>query len=102
MPHRAIARVNVAAMERNAARLRRPGPSGPAGAGGRAGAGDVPAGRPLCPPRGGAAVFLALERARSPPGAEALRAGSLGIGVRAANSAATLRAPASHFDLVRC
>ena len=46
--------------------------------------------------------FLAQQLARFVPFAEKLRALAPGVVVHAANSAATLRAPASHFDMVRC
>ncbi len=46
--------------------------------------------------------FLAQQLARFVPFAENLRALAPGVVVHAANSAATLRAPASHFDMVRC
>ena len=46
--------------------------------------------------------FLAEQLARFEPWARALKAAHPGLLVHAANSAATLREPASHFDLVRC
>jgi alanine racemase len=46
--------------------------------------------------------FLAAQLARFAPFAQELRRRYPGIVVHAANSAATLREPASHFDLVRC
>jgi alanine racemase len=46
--------------------------------------------------------FLRLQLERFGPWAEALRARHPGIAVHAANSAATLREPAAHFDVVRC
>jgi alanine racemase len=46
--------------------------------------------------------FFAAQLARFEPWARALQARHPQIVVHAANSAATLRAPASHFDLVRC
>jgi alanine racemase len=46
--------------------------------------------------------FTAVQLARFEPFVRALREGRPGIVVHAANSAATLREPASHFDLVRC
>jgi alanine racemase len=46
--------------------------------------------------------FTAQQLARFEPFVRALRARWPGIVVHAANSAATLCAPASHFDLVRC
>lgn len=46
--------------------------------------------------------FVTAQLDRFRPFAEAARKRWSGIVVHAANSAATLRAPASHFDLVRC
>ena len=46
--------------------------------------------------------FVAQQLARFVPFAENLRALAPGVVVHAANSAATLCAPASHFDMVRC
>ena len=46
--------------------------------------------------------FLADQLARFVPFAEQLRAMAPGVVVHAANSAAALREPASHFDMVRC
>ncbi len=46
--------------------------------------------------------FLARQLARFRPFAQQMRMMQSGIVVHAANSAATLREPASHFDLVRC
>ena len=46
--------------------------------------------------------FTAAQLARFAPFVEAMRSRWSGIVVHAANSAATLRAPVSHFDLVRC
>jgi alanine racemase len=46
--------------------------------------------------------FLALQLERFAPFVEGIRAGWPSVIVHAANSAATLRAPESHFDLVRC
>jgi alanine racemase len=46
--------------------------------------------------------FLAQQLARFAPFAEQLRQMRRGLIVHAANSAATLREPSSHFDLVRC
>ena len=46
--------------------------------------------------------FLAVQLERFGPFATALRRRRPGVAVHAANSAATLRAPESHFDLVRC
>jgi alanine racemase len=46
--------------------------------------------------------FTAAQLALFNPFVRALRGGRPGIVVHAANSAATLREPASHFDLVRC
>ncbi len=46
--------------------------------------------------------FLAAQLARFVPFAAELRRRKPGIIVHAANSAATLREPASHFDMVRC
>lgn len=46
--------------------------------------------------------FLAAQLARFEPFAAALRRRRPGIVIHAANSAATLREPATHFDLVRC
>jgi alanine racemase len=46
--------------------------------------------------------FTAAQLSRFEPFARELRSRWPGIVVHAANSAATLRAPASHFDLVRC
>jgi alanine racemase len=46
--------------------------------------------------------FTAMQLARFEPFVHALRGLRPGVVVHAANSAATLRAPASHFDLVRC
>jgi len=47
-------------------------------------------------------AFTAAQLARFGPFARAMRDRWPGIAVHAANSAATLREPASHFDLVRC
>lgn len=47
-------------------------------------------------------AFTALQLARFEPFVTALRERWPGLVVHAANSAATLREPASHFDLVRC
>jgi alanine racemase len=47
-------------------------------------------------------AFTAEQLARFAPFVASLRARRPGIVVHAANSAATLREPASHFDLVRC
>lgn len=47
-------------------------------------------------------TFLAEQLDRFRPWAAALRAQFPGLVVHAANSAATLREPAAHFDLVRC
>ena len=46
--------------------------------------------------------FVAQQLARFAPFVENVRALAPGVVVHAANSAATLRAPASHFDMVRC
>jgi len=46
--------------------------------------------------------FFGQQLTRFIPFADELRATHPGITVHAANSAATLRAPAAHFDLVRC
>jgi alanine racemase len=46
--------------------------------------------------------FLAVQLERFRPFAAELRRRTPGLTVHAANSAATLREPASHFDLVRC
>ena len=46
--------------------------------------------------------FTALQLERFRPFVEELRSRSPGLVAHAANSAATLREPASHFDLVRC
>jgi alanine racemase len=46
--------------------------------------------------------FTAVQLVRFEPFARAMRERWPGIVVHAANSAATLREPASHFDLVRC
>ena len=46
--------------------------------------------------------FLAAQLAAFAPFVAALRARGAGVVVHAANSAATLREPASHFDMVRC
>lgn len=46
--------------------------------------------------------FTAAQLARFEPFVRTLRGRWPGIAVHAANSAATLREPASHFDLVRC
>jgi alanine racemase len=46
--------------------------------------------------------FVAVQLARFRPFAEQIRARRADVVVHAANSAATLREPASHFDLVRC
>lgn len=46
--------------------------------------------------------FMAVQLARFEPWAERMRARVPGLVVHAANSAATLRDPGSHFDLVRC
>jgi alanine racemase len=46
--------------------------------------------------------FLAAQLARFTPFVSALRARHPRVIAHAANSAATIRAPASHFDLVRC
>jgi alanine racemase len=46
--------------------------------------------------------FLAEQLARFTPWARGLKARHPEIAIHAANSAATLREPASHFDLVRC
>jgi alanine racemase len=46
--------------------------------------------------------FFATQLSRFEPWARALQARHPQIVLHAANSAATLRAPASHFDLVRC
>jgi alanine racemase len=46
--------------------------------------------------------FMAAQLERFVPFVAELRARAPGIVVHAANSAATLREPASHFDLVRC
>jgi alanine racemase len=46
--------------------------------------------------------FFAGQLARFTPWARALQARHRGIVLHAANSAATLRDPAAHFDLVRC
>ena len=46
--------------------------------------------------------FLALQLARFRPFAAEIRRRRPDIVAHAANSAATLRAPDSHFDLVRC
>ena len=46
--------------------------------------------------------FVAEQLARFAPFVAELRALAPGVVVHAANSAATLRAPASHFDMVRC
>jgi alanine racemase len=46
--------------------------------------------------------FFEAQLERFAAFAEALRADHPGVVVHAANSAATLRSPASHFDLVRC
>jgi alanine racemase len=46
--------------------------------------------------------FTAIQLSRFEPFARELRSRWPGIAAHAANSAATLRAPASHFDLVRC
>ncbi|MEA2390393.1 MAG: alanine racemase [Solirubrobacteraceae bacterium] len=46
--------------------------------------------------------FLAAQLAAFTPWARALRERHPGIAVHAANSAATLREPAAHFDFVRC
>jgi len=46
--------------------------------------------------------FTAAQLSRFEPFVRALRSRWPGIVAHAANSAATLRAPASHFDLVRC
>jgi len=47
-------------------------------------------------------AFVADQLAVFTPWAEAIRAEHPGLIVHAANSAATLREPAAHFDLVRC
>src|SRR5205085_4840002 len=46
--------------------------------------------------------FLGQQLAAFKPFAEEMRRVQSGIVVHAANSAATLRVPSSHFDLVRC
>jgi alanine racemase len=46
--------------------------------------------------------FLGAQLERFAPFAERMRADHPGVVVHAANSAATLREPAAHFDLVRC
>ena len=46
--------------------------------------------------------FVGEQLARFTPFVDALRRNAPGLIVHAANSAATLRVPASHFDLVRC
>jgi alanine racemase len=46
--------------------------------------------------------FTAVQLARFEPFARAMRERWPGIAVHAANSAATLREPASHYDVVRC
>jgi alanine racemase len=46
--------------------------------------------------------FMAEQLARYRPFVEELRRAAPGVVVHAANSAATLRDPATHFDLVRC
>jgi alanine racemase len=46
--------------------------------------------------------FLAVQLARFEPFAAAVRRVAPGVVVHAANSAATLREPAAHYDLVRC
>jgi alanine racemase len=46
--------------------------------------------------------FMAVQLAAFIPFADAMRQRAPGIVVHAANSAATVRDPASHFDMVRC
>ena len=80
-PLRALARVNVAAIERNVGRLRR----------------ELPAGTELC------AVVKAdgYGHGALPAARAALAGGATWLAVASANSAALLRDAESHFDLVR-
>ena len=69
---------------------------------GRAGARARRGDDPLRQRRRGSVRSPAVQLARFAPFAAAMRERWPGIVVHAANSAATLREPASHFDLVRC